>query len=558
MSEMTLPAQKSPSAEAEALAAGRTTRLLLTRRHPWIVLLVGSVFQVGLLYGVGVLGDTYHYLGIPGAAAALFGVLAAVMAGPLVGGVVALVGGAAFVAFVTDFGQSVGAVAIAIAILLWTLAAVIAGTAGRSIRRRAWEREGLLSKALDESESSKTAMEGILTLGLNFQRAQSYEAMVDAICAAARETFAAGSASLYASSNDRLVLLARDPSNPLLPTGQQLAPGLFPPVTQVLESGTPEFVADVSAESWPAHSREIVRSLGIRSLLRIPMRITPTSAYLLVIGWDQVQESLDPARLVLAQRFADQTAAALEHAEAETLHRRLERSLLSHTRDRHPRLDLHVYYRSGESRLGIGGDFVDYVVHGDSGLSFVIGDVSGHGPDAAALGATLRSGWRALADVGAPPRVMVQCLDRMLVAERSDARMFCTLLAGQLDLSIGSLTLANAGHPPPLMVAEKASLLPVRPVLPLGCQNHNGWQAGSFDLPETWSLLLYTDGLFEGFVEPGSRERYGLDRLVERFDRAAPGPLPVSQLDEVLAELERANGKPPPDDVAVLLISKAA
>ena len=55
---------------------------------------------------------------------------------------------------------------------------------------------------------------------------------------------------------------------------------------------------------------------------------------------------------------------------------------------------------AGEGRLGIGGDFVDYVVHDDHGVSFVIGDVSGHGPEAEALGATLRSGWRALAAAG--------------------------------------------------------------------------------------------------------------------------------------------------------------
>jgi serine phosphatase RsbU (regulator of sigma subunit) len=75
-------------------------------------------------------------------------------------------------------------------------------------------------------------------------------------------------------------------------------------------------------------------------------------------------------------------------------------------------------------------------------------------------------------------------------------------------------------------------------------------------LPEARSLLLYTDGLFEGSVRPNALERFGIDRLAERFGRAAPGPISVEALDKVLAELQQTNGKPLPDDVAALLISK--
>ena len=524
----------------------------------WKVLLAGCAAQVALFYAVGLLGETSRYLGIPGAAAALFGVVAAVAAGPVIGAAVALVGGIAFVVFVAEFGGFVEPVAIIIAIVLWTLAAVVTGLAARAVRHRAAIREALLSEALAESETSKAAVESILALTPSFHRFERYEDMIQAICSVAQETFTSRSASLYRHADGRLTLLARQPANPLFPPGWQIEVGSIPGLAEDLASGVPRFVPDTSKEMWPQDGADLAQALGLRSVLRVPILIAPQSAYVLVIGWENVRDTLDPAHLALSQRFADQAAVALEHAEAETLHRRLEQSLLSLSRDPHPWLDIDIRYRSGERRLGLGGDFVDYVVQGDQTVDFVIGDVSGHGPDAAALGTTLRSGWRALADAETPPRQALDALNKVLFSERSSRNLYCTLLAGRIDGSTGSLILANAGHPPPLVVAKEARLLPVKPVLPLGCEHEDGWRLEAFQLPPVWSLLLYTDGLFEGAVEPGSKERYGIDRLIERFARAAPGPIPVSVLDEVMVELEQANGKPPPDDIAVLLISKAA
>jgi len=510
-----------------------------------------------LFYGVGLLGQTSRYLGIPGAAAALFAVVVAVVAGPVTGVGVALVGGVAFVAFVTEFGQFVSPVAIAIAVVLWSLAAVVAGLAAEAVRRRAEAREILLSEALEESVSSREAIEQILAIAPSFHQFEQLDDLARAICSAARETFEARAASVYRSDGGRVTLLYREPPTPLMTPGRPIDPAAYPGLLDTLDAGTPSFVPEAMTERWSESEAELARSLDIRSILRVPIMLSPTSAYLLVVGWDRPQDrDRDPTLLALAQRFADQAAIALERVEADMLHTRLEKSLLSRTRDLHPGIDIAIRYRTGERRLGLGGDFVDYMVHDDGGFSFVIGDVSGHGPDSAALGATLRSGWRAMSVAGVPPRQKLACLDQVLLAERSVDTFYCTLLAGRLDSSTGSLVLANAGHPPPLLIAKKTRLLPIKPVLPLGCEHEDGWHLETFVLPEAWSLLLYTDGLFEGSYRPNARERFGLDRLVERFARAAPGPLTPALLDEVLAELEQANGRQLPDDVAILLLSK--
>jgi serine phosphatase RsbU (regulator of sigma subunit) len=533
-------------------------RLFLLPRRAWVVLVGGGVAEIALFYGVGLLGDTHRYLGIPGAAAALFAVMAAVVTGPWIGTGVALIGGAAFVVFVAGRGDLVDPIAIVVAIALWILASVIAGMAGKVVRQRAAAHESLLSKALADSEHAKGAIENILALGPIFQRFETREEMVEAICAAARETFAARSASLYRCDWGNVTLMHREPPDPRLRPGWTTDLLNLPGLQQAMMSGAPGFTGDLLLEDWPKDQLELGRSLGLRSLLRIPIHLTPTSAYLLVLGWDEARGPMDTVGLALAQRFADQAAVALEHSEADALHRRLEKSLLSHSHDPHPWLEVHIAYRSGESRMGVGGDFVDYMVLPDKRLCFVIGDVTGHGPDAAALGAALRAGWRALATAGIPLEETMESLNKVLLSERGGPETYCTLLTGVIDCRAGSLTLADAGHPPPILIGKGARLLPAKPVLPLGCEHDNGWHAEVFPLPDAWSLLLCTDGLYEGAARRHSGDGYPLDRLVERLDLAGPGPVRTHVVEEIMTESERAGDDPFPDDVAVLLVSKIA
>ena len=63
-------------------------------------------------------------------------------------------------------------------------------------------------------------------------------------------------------------------------------------------------------------------------------------------------------------------------------------------------LQLTAHYRPGRQRALLGGDFYDAVQVADGTVHAVIGDVSGHGPDAAALGVCLRIAWRTLVLAG--------------------------------------------------------------------------------------------------------------------------------------------------------------
>jgi serine phosphatase RsbU (regulator of sigma subunit) len=131
---------------------GRLEDQVLRRKGALTVVLVACLLEVALFIGIDRFDSPSHYLGIPGAAAALIAVVAAITAGPLSGVIVALVGGMAYFAFLTDFGQSVFWPAIVISIVLWTLAAWLAGVAGDYVRRRAAAREAVLSQSIKDQE----------------------------------------------------------------------------------------------------------------------------------------------------------------------------------------------------------------------------------------------------------------------------------------------------------------------------------------------------------------------------------------------------------------------
>ena len=147
---------------------------LLQRSGAVWVTVAAVLAQIGLFLGVSQFESPSRYLGIPGAAAALIGVVAAVAAGPVVGASVALVGGVAYIVFLTEFGRTVIWPAIVLSVLLWTSAAVVAGLAADYVRRRAAAREAVLSQSVKDRESLleslKTSEEKYRALAAENQR----------------------------------------------------------------------------------------------------------------------------------------------------------------------------------------------------------------------------------------------------------------------------------------------------------------------------------------------------------------------------------------------------
>ena len=241
---------------------------------------------------------------------------------------------------------------------------------------------------------------------------------------------------------------------------------------------------------------------------------------------------------------------------------RLERGLVPRPIIDDPSLWIASSYLPGRQRALLGGDFYDAVQTDDGHLRVIVGDVSGRGPDEAALGAGLRIAWRALTLAGAPADRVVHTLQLMIENERRDDGAFATLCTLEIDPRRRVLHLRRAGHLAPMLIdGSGVTSLPLdHGGPPIGMFDGSDWPESHFDLPPRWTILLYTDGLIEG--HDGGDGHLGEDRLrellVEQIDRLPQWPdEPRQLLDNLIRRIEELNGQDFDDDVAVLLLGSS-
>ncbi|MFF1414463.1 PP2C family protein-serine/threonine phosphatase [Streptomyces sp. NPDC058289] len=231
---------------------------------------------------------------------------------------------------------------------------------------------------------------------------------------------------------------------------------------------------------------------------------------------------------------------------------RLERGLLPR-----PLLDTSAIvvttrYLPGAEQALLGGDFLD-VVEGDGGLLHaVVGDVSGHGPDAAALGVCLRIAWRSLVLAGHRGTDLLHLMERLLVAERGAQPLFATCTLLTLDQKAATATLHLAGHHEPLLTtAEGTREVPAEHGIALGIMpGHRDWPATLIPLPESGALTLYTDGLTEGH-NGDADGRLGIEGLLPLIN-TTPSADPAAHLDSLIRQTRALNAGRHTDDLAVL------
>ena len=278
-----------------------------------------------------------------------------------------------------------------------------------------------------------------------------------------------------------------------------------------------------------------------------------------------VKDQVDGPLLVKALRFARERKRA-ELVEQQFLQQqllasenaRLERGLLPTPLVRDPHVGLVSRYRPGRNGSLLGGDFWDAIELPDGSIQAIIGDVCGHGPDEAALGVALRIAWRSLVLAGLPTGEVLATVQRVLEHERIEP-LFATLCMVVIAPDRRSLRLSLAGHPPPLLLTAGGGhlLSGERLGVPLGITPDAKWEALDVALEPGWSLLLYTDGVFEGRVGAGA-ERLGHDRMAAlvldiRRESGALGGGEV--LDELIARAERLNSGPLDDDLALAILT---
>jgi sigma-B regulation protein RsbU (phosphoserine phosphatase) len=216
--------------------------------------------------------------------------------------------------------------------------------------------------------------------------------------------------------------------------------------------------------------------------------------------------------------------------------------------------DWEVHLHS-EPAGAVSGDYCDLVPSGDShGLLFAFGDVSGKGVAAAFLMAHLRAILHSLAAETVAVADLVTRASRIF-RESTIAPYFATLVCGRASDN-GVVELTNAGHLPPLLLAD-GTVGTVDPGgLPVGTALSCCYSSQLLQLAVGDTLLLYTDGLSEARNRAG--EEYGTDRLTavaRRLSRASLPELLAACLADVNAHLA---GEPKTDDLTMMAIRRAA
>ena len=228
-----------------------------------------------------------------------------------------------------------------------------------------------------------------------------------------------------------------------------------------------------------------------------------------------------------------------------------------------PGVIVHSRYIPGDARLELGGDFFDAIHLPNGHLGYVIGDVCGHGPRAAAFGATIRSGWKTLAtETPDDPLRWVNGLDTTFFRLGRHSDTFVTLNTGTIELGNPSrLRYVSAGHCWPLIVTPDGaeSLHPsVGPPLGVGVK---GWAQSHATLATGSTLLLHTDGLIENRRPDGRRDLDGEERLITYLTQAAT-PINIEDLlrtfgphgfddDVALLSIEIETSRRPPRTEAI-------
>jgi serine phosphatase RsbU (regulator of sigma subunit) len=263
------------------------------------------------------------------------------------------------------------------------------------------------------------------------------------------------------------------------------------------------------------------------------------------------------------RRQADSVRERLRAAEilAEEA-TRLERGLLPVPILNDGALLVGTGYRPGRERTLL-GDFYDLVHTRDGAVHLMIGDVSGHGADEAALGVCLRVAWRTLTLGGMDVDRVLPTLQDVLVHERHADEIFATVSTIAITPDRATATVRGAGHPPPVLLGagdgSVPTLGPGATGPPLGVLDDARWPARELALPPRWGLLLLTDGLIEGRAASGASARLGMDGLIALLATIEAGASWAEEPSTLVADLIDAvlelNGGALLDDIAALLLT---
>ncbi len=214
-----------------------------------------------------------------------------------------------------------------------------------------------------------------------------------------------------------------------------------------------------------------------------------------------------------ALAIAGQAALAIDNArlygQQKAFADTMQRSLLPREAPELPGLELGDVYESA-ARMEVGGDVYDYLTLDDGRLAVVLGDVTGHGVDAAADMAMAKYVFRSLAREHVDPGEYLAAANDVVSSEIAPGR-FITMVELVFDPAKAEVACASAGHPPPRLVLPDGTVEAISAHgLALGIDAPQQYDTVTAALPAGSIVVAYTDGVIE--ARRGGKQ-FGVDRL---------------------------------------------
>ncbi|MEU7005331.1 SpoIIE family protein phosphatase [Streptomyces sp. NPDC046332] len=244
----------------------------------------------------------------------------------------------------------------------------------------------------------------------------------------------------------------------------------------------------------------LLRPDGVTRHIRVIAEpvLDPDERLLAVRGAYQDISSQHWTEVALAATRDQLAVTEQESAERNRLALQLQHAIMPPSRAPldAPGLDVAVRYRPAETESLVGGDWYDAVVLPSKKILLCVGDIAGHGIEAATGMVVLRNALRGLAVTGAGPGQLLSWLN--IVAHHLTEQVTATAVCGVFDPETRTLRWARAGHLPPVLVrGTEASTLPLLKGMLLGALAQAEYEEAEFQLEPDDTVLMYTDGLVE-------------------------------------------------------------
>ncbi|MFJ7266934.1 SpoIIE family protein phosphatase [Streptomyces sp. NPDC099050] len=352
----------------------------------------------------------------------------------------------------------------------------------------------------------------------------------------------------------------------LLAVGEALPPVSDSALMRPLMKGWPVLVSDVAVlrerlGADPESLRLFVPN-GAHSSVAVPLYARGLILGCVTVWRGQLPSAFVEEDAALLQDVVSRVALGVDNARRYTKEHRsavaLQRSLLPRSALDFAAAEAVGVYQPAGGGLGVGGDWFDVIPLPSLRVAFVVGDVVGHGLDATAAMARLRTAVQTLADLDLDPGELLTHLDDLVLGLSSEqmtgeSRSETALLGATCQYAVydpvtRECAAATAGHPPPVLVSpgEEPVFVGMMPGPPLGVGGMP-FEVTEFDVPTGSMLAFFTDGLVEsrdGDIEEG----------MERLRSALAGADSSRALGEISQSIfESVLPQEPADDVALLL-----